>query len=351
MGNINNQMINSNANSNNNITFGNSQTRINILTKGNTVIQPDEGYSSTQFGGSNLNIYDQTYRGPNLSISQILNQTMGRECPICKKPGKDNFYCENCLLHHLIPYTQNNYIEFLKKNRKRLMQKQDTENINQFLDTLNIVFPNGATKSFSECFYLISDQSKNTFNEQLTNFKTSICLECFKSVKKDNEFLDNLYIRFPCGCVFCNANCLKMFLSYIPLENMKSFFCECGVKYDYIQLKYFLYFSISFNLTKLKKEIMRFMYEIIKTRCCKCRKSIERLSKDKINLNAKELIDQEAERIFGIHKFNHLICDKCEKNNETIKNKFYCNLCISEHSIVKKLDYQAIQSNNICSIF
>ena len=334
----------------------NSQGQININTRANTIIESNEGYSSTQFEGSNLNIHNYIHNltyGGNGNISNIMSQSMGRECPQCKKPNKDNFYCENCLLHHMIPYIQNNYIQFIKNNINCLINNNEMENFNNFLSNLNIVFPNGETKSFSECYYMISDQNKNFFNEQINKFKISICLGCFNVINKDkNEFRDNLYFRLPCNCVFCNSNCLNRFFSTIPIQNMKSFKCVCGVKYDYIQLKYFLYFSISFNLAKLKKEIMRYMYEIIKTKCCKCRKNIEKLNKDKININAKELIDQEAERIFNIHKFNHLICEKCEKNIEMTKNKFYCNLCISEHSIVKPIDYKTIQdNNNTCSIF
>ena len=356
MNNYGNNLINSNGNLINNLNIDNSQAQININVRANTVIESNEGYSSTQFEGSNINIHNfinnQTYAGNISNISNILSQNMGRECPLCKKPNKDNFYCENCLLQHMLPYIKNNYIHFIKDNIDCLNQQKDMENFNMFLSNLSIVFPNGTTKSFSECYYLISDQNKNYFNEQMNQFKTSICLGCFNIVTKDkNEFLDNLYFRLPCNCVFCNSNCLNRFLSTIPIKNMKSFNCICGVKYDYIQLKYFLYFSISFNLTKLKKEIMRYMNEIIKTKCCKCKKSIERLNKEKININAKELMDQEAERIFGIHKFNHLICDKCEKNIEMIKNKFYCNLCISEHSIVKPIEYKIIQNNDTCSIF
>ena len=357
-GNVNNNMINSNNNINNISNLENSQTKINIHTQANTVIEESEGYSSTQFEGSNLNInnyINQTYQGNMSNISQMMNQSMGRECPLCKKPNKDNFYCENCLLNHLIPYTQNNYIQFLKSNINYLIQQKNINNIvnfNMFLPNLSIVFPNGITKSFYDCYYLISDQNKNFFNEQLDNFKTSICLGCFNFVDKNkNDYVDNLFFRFPCGCVFCNSNCLNRFLSAIPFQNMNAFICGCGVTYDYIQLKYLLYFSISFNLTKLKKEIMRFMYEVIKTKCCKCKKNIERLNNEHININAKELIDQEAERIFNIHKFNHLVCEKCDSSQEMNKNKFYCNLCISEHSIVRRLDYQSINSNNSCPIY
>ena len=95
---------------------------------------------------------------------------------------------------------------------------------------------------------------------------------------------------------------------------------------------------------------MRFMYDIIKTRCCKCKKDKEKLNKDKINVSVMELIDHEGERIFSIHKFHHLICDNCKKNFDLNKNKFYCNLCVSEHAIIKKPDSQNIQMNNTCTI-
>ena len=64
-----------------------------------------------------------------------------------------------------------------------------------------------------------------------------------------------------------------------------------------------------------------------------------------------ELIDHEAERILNIHKFNHFICDNCLNTNEIQKNKFYCNLCASEHSKVQNLGFNNIQANNSCSIF
>ena len=355
MNNYGNVLINSNGNIINNLNMENSNAQININTRANTVIESNEGYSSSQFEGNNINIHNyinnQTYVGNISNISNIMSQNLGRECPLCKKPNKDDFYCENCLLQHMLPYIKENYIQFIKKNINCLIQQRDMENFNMFLSNLNIVFPNGTTKSFSECYYLISDQKKNYFNEEMNQFKASICLGCFNIVTKDkNEFLDNLYFRLPCNCVFCNSNCINRFLTTIPIHNMKSFICACGAKYDYIQLKYFLYFSISFNLSKLKKEIMRYMYEIIKTKCCKCKKSIKKLTEDNININAKELMDQEAERIFGIHKFNHLICEKCDDIG-MIKNKFYCNLCISEHSIVKPINYKNIQNNDICSIF
>ena len=132
---------------------------------------------------------------------------------------------------------------------------------------------------------------------------------------------------------------------------MKSFICGCGVQYDYIQLKYLMYFSMSFNLIMLKKEIMRFMYEIIKSKCCKCKKPVEVLIKDNIQMIGMELYDQEAEKIFNIHKFNHLICENCDKTKEITKKKFFCNLGLSEHSFIKNVDSNNIQAKNTCSIF
>ena len=252
----------------------------------------------------------------------------------------------------MITYTENNYIEFIKTNITCLIQQKEVTNIDMFLANLNVIFPNNTTKSFSECFYLLSDGNKNYFNEQLNNFKKSICLGCFNHINKNNnEFQNSIIYRCPCGCVLCNSQCLIRFLNAIPTHNMKSFICGCGVKYDYLQLKYFLYFTISMNFTKLKKDIMRFMYEIIKTKCCKCRKKIEILQNKKIYIHVLELIDHEAERILNIHKFNHLICDNCLNSNEMQKTKFYCNLCISEHSKVQELDFNNVQKINTCSIF
>ena len=347
-----NNMTNSNSKINNNISGNSSQGAININTRANTVIDSNYGnYNNTQYDPSNLsnnNFNNQAYGVNALKTSAIFNQNMNRECLQCKKPSKDNFYCEQCILNHLITYTQTNYIQFIKKNIGCLVNQKETENMNTFLANLNVVFNNGSSKTFSECFYLISDQSKNIFNEQLNSYKKSICLGCFNSIKDKNE---NFYFRLPCGCIFCNSSCLNVFLNAIPLNKMESFTCGCGAKYDYIQLKYFLHFAISFNLMNLKKEIMRYMYGVIKTKCCKCKKPIEKLTKDNIKMNAMELFDQEAERIFDIHKFNHFICEKCDKSKEMTKNKFYCNLCVSEHSLVKKLDYNNIQTNNSCFIF
>ena len=250
----------------------NNNGQINMNRSKNEEIETNEGYSSTQFEGSNLNLnsyISQAYEGNSTNM-----MSFSRECPQCKAPIRDNFYCENCLLSHLISYTQNNYIQFIKNNISCLIQQKDVINVDMFLANLNVFFPNNSNKYFSECFYLLSDHNKNVFNEQLNNFKKSICLGCFNTINpnNNNEFQYSIIYRFPCGCMFCNSQCLTRFLNAIPIQNMKSFICGCGVHYDYIQLKYFIYFSISLNLTKLKKEIMRFMYEIIKTKCCKCRK-------------------------------------------------------------------------------
>jgi hypothetical protein len=61
-----------------------------------------------------------------------MNQSLMKQCPQCKKPNKDNFYCEQCLLNHLIPYIENNYIEFLKENINNSITQKKLKTFNEY---------------------------------------------------------------------------------------------------------------------------------------------------------------------------------------------------------------------------
>ena len=294
----------------------------------------------------------------NLNIQNYTN--IGKECPTCKKPGIDNFYCQNCLLAHLIPLVQNSYIQFIKKNISNLIKFKPKENLSTFLQNLKLLFPNKMTRPFSDAFKLLSESNKTYFKEKLNNFKSSLCLGCFKIVNQKNAFVSynergndkNVFLfKFPCGCIFCSENCLNRFINAVPITRINSFICGCGVEYDYIQLKFLLYFAMSHNLIKFKIEILRYMYDIIKNKCCRCNIEIPLVQEKKNNVNIMEVTDKEAEKIFGIQKFNHLICEKCVKNKEIAKNQFYCSLCSSEHTIISKLKINNCQIRNTCSIF
>ena len=319
----------------------------------------------------NTNLFIQSYNQIQIkNKSDIINNPFTnklsgnlptKECPSCKKPGKDSFYCETCLLNCLIIFVQNSYIQFIKMNISNLIKDRPKENLSKFLKNLVIIFPNKLTKKFYEAYSLLSDNKKNFLKEKLKNFRTSLCLGCFKVINKENNFVNysekgggekNVFLfKFPCECVFCSSNCLKRFINAVPITKIKSFICGCGVEYEYIQLKFLLYFAISHNLIKFKNEILRYMYEIIKNKCCKCNIEIPLVQGKKNNVNIMEITDVEAEKIFGIHIFNHLICEKCVKSKEISKNKFYCNLCSSEHSIITKKKIKNCEIRNTCSIF
>ena len=86
----------------------------------------------------------------------------------------------------------------------------------------------------------------------------------------------------------------------------------------------------------------------MKNKCAKCN-SIINFGNNQINII--EVSDVEAERIFNISKFNHLICDKCWKNVSGENSKFICEICYSIHFIHKKASYKTGNIRENCSIF
>ena len=210
----------------------------------------------------------------NYNINLANNVNMSKECPTCKKSGND-IYCQNCLLNHLIPLVQNSYIQFIKNNISNLIKFRPKENLTTFLKNLQLVFPNKKSDSFLNVYKLLDQNNKNLFKEKLNNFKSSLCLGCFRIVNQKNTFISynekgndkNVFLfKFPCGCIFCSENCLNRFINAVPITRINSFICGCGVEYDFIQLKFLLYFAISHNLIKFKTEILRYMYDIIKNK-------------------------------------------------------------------------------------
>jgi hypothetical protein len=331
-------------------SYSNLQT-INTFTKINECNNNGTGKHRNTI---NTDVF-KTYlsRNPNLSNK--------KECPLCRKPVNNNFYCEKCNLNHLIPFVQNSYILFIKNNIANIIKNRPKESLTQFLANLVIVYPNNEKKTFSESFYLLSDNDKNIFGDKLNNFKSSLCLGCFKFLNKENNFTNfnekginekNTFLyRFPCGCIFCSADCLNRFINAVPLKQINTFTCGCGIEYNYIKLKFLLYFALSHNLIYFKNEVLRYMYEIIKDKCCKCHKVIILNQGKSNNINIMEVKDKEAEQIFGINKFNHLICDKCIQSREILSNRFCCSLCSSEHIILSKQNLKNCQIRNTCSIF
>jgi len=314
---------------------------------------------------TNENNLNQIKRAININtkdISNIKNNNIinKKECPTCKQQGSNDFYCQKCILIHLIAFMRNSYISFIKKNISNLIKQKPIENLEIFLSNLTIIFPNKTKMSFAEAFFLLSEEARNNFNEKMNSLKSSLCLGCFNYINDQNNIMgteinknmnnnDGIIFKFPCGCAFCSGKCLNRFINAVPISKMKSFICACGVEYEYMQLKFLLYFSLSHNLIKFKNEILRYMYEIINKKCCKCNKVIPIIEGNKSDAHIIEVMDKEADKIFGIHRFNHFICDICNKSRDITKNNFYCNLCSSEHSIMGEKNYKNCQI--ICSIF
>jgi hypothetical protein len=251
----------------------------------------------------------------------------------------------------LINFIKNSYLQFIKANISNLIKEKKKENLSNFFSNLKITFPGYPSKNFATVYNMISDIGKNIFNEKLNIFRTTLCLGCFKFIDINNKVF---LFKLPCGCSFCSEECLKRFINAVPLKKMNSFICACGENYDYIQLKFLLYFAISHNLINLKNEILKYMFEIMKNKCCICNLEIPLLQEKKNNLNIMEITDKETEKIFGISKFNHLICDKCEKTqkiNNNNNNYFYCNLCSNVHFLINKKNIKDCRIRSNCSIF
>ena len=334
-----------------------SENNIKVTTKKS--ISNEQSNSSKQINDY-LHIKNKSDILNNQASNMLPGKFITKECPSCKKPVNDNFYCDACLLNCLNYFVQDSYIKFIKNNISNLIKDRPKETLSSFLNNLVIIFPNKLTKKFNEAYSLLTNNNKLFFNEKLKSFKSSLCLGCFNVINRENKFISYnekgreraaFLFKFPCGCIFCSGDCLNRFINAVPITKIKSFICGCGVTYDYIQLKFLLFFAVSHNLIKFKKEILRYMYEIIKNKCCKCKIEIPLVTGKKNNVNIMEVSDLEAQTIFSIHTFNHLICEKCVKSKEISKNKFYCNLCSSEHSIISKKKIQNCEIRNTCSIF
>ena len=314
-------------------------------------INPQQQYTNNN--SNQMNYQTGLYKAntdyfKNVNYQQMIPNNLYK-CPLCKMPNKKNDYCETCIVNITISYVQNSYVNFVKNNVKNIISGRPTNNLNDFINNIKITFPDNKSLSLKLIMAKISDDSKINFNKKLNTFKYSLCLGCFNIIDKAKKIM---IFKFPCGCIFCSEKCLELFINAIQSSNIKSFTCPCGTIYDYIQLKYLVYFAISLNMNNFKEFILRFIYEKMLNKCCKCLKEIPlyREANHTVDLNVIEVSDREKEEIFGIQKFNHLICDKCFKVKDQ-SNTYYCNLCLSEHKIIVQKNVVNGQIRSNCLIF
>ena len=364
--NINNAKINNNINNNklaNKNNINNNNSKYNIGSGDDNLIKKCSKESLDQNSiGKNMTFREINFKNNNFQVAATFNKKnynkiLGLNCPGCKNPGKNGFYCEKCILDILLKNIRNSYIQFIKTNISNLINEKPKENFSNFLGNINIIFPDKTEKNFSETFSMLNSMNKIVYNSQLNLIKSSLCLGCFNYIKDETKSTFNekglgtknrFLFKFPCGCIFCSDNCLNKFLEHIPIKNMSAFVCACGEEYNCIKLKYLLYFAISHNLIAFKEEILRIMYENMKNKCCICNTVVPLIQGKKNNFNIVEISDIEIDQIFKINKFNHLVCNKCAKN--TKKEVFYCKMCSSEHSIIKQKNING-QIRNNCVIF
>ena len=266
-------------------------------------------------------------------------------CPSCKTETKINFFCDKCNSSILKMSLETTYCNFIKYNISNLITMKEILNFKKFIQKFPIIvnYYNKQKKNFEEGYNLLIN--KFNIDTQIKIIKNTLCLGCFHLLKiNENCF----FFQLPCKCVFCSIDCLKKFITAIPFNKMNSYICACGEEYDIIKLKYFVSFLSSHNLHKTKDDFIRYLYNKMKNKCAKCN-SIINFGNNQINII--EVSDVEAERIFNISKFNHLICDKCWKNVSGENSKFICEICYSIHFIHKKASYKTGNIRENCSIF
>ena len=363
------------SNNNNNLNYNNYVKQKSTNENINVNININNNYNNYQGNNNNYNNHQEnqkynndiarskTYDNFNL---QKANSTNSCQCPGCKYPGKNGFYCENCSLNILIKFVTDRYISLIQSNKYNLIKNKQTETLTNFLNNLNIVFPNKMVKKFQETYYSLSDMNKNVFDTKFNLFKSCLCIGCFTFISNEPHFIQNnknnnvagvelkinFITKFPCGCSFCSPKCLEQYLNSMPLSRMNKFICGCGEEYNCIKLKYLLYFAISHNLFLFKEQILRIMYDNMKNKCCICDMEVPLIEGKKNKFNILEIWDKEIEQIFKITKFNHLLCNKCVKNKDISKKKlFFCNMCSSQHSIINIKNIENGQIRNNCCIF
>ena len=373
----NNNMINNYVNKNSNNIISNNNINNNYNTNYNNMNQKKGSLdlniikknSQEANNNNNLNFFEpipgdnllkdpnplKTYTFSKSNFNKAFNNNW--QCLECR----NGTFCENCLIRILIDNIKNRYTKFISENKENLLKEKQKIIFSEFLKNLLIYFPNQETKTFTQTYYLLTNNGKNIFNSQLNILKSSICLWCFKYIKNESHLTENnrgifikdtFLFKFPCGCVFCSEKCLNDYLTQIPIMKMSTFICACGEEYNCIKLKYLLYFAISHNLNTFKKEIMRIMFEYMKNKCCICNMEVPIIQGIKSNFNIFEISDQEIDQIFKINKFNHLVCNKCSKSKDIAKkNVFYCKMCSSEHSILNKRIIQNGLIRTNCLIF
>ena len=265
-------------------------------------------------------------------------------CPLCKVEVKKNFYCDKCNITILKNWLNVSYCNYIKYNIANLITMKQISNFKEFIKKYpSINYPNKQKINFEEGNNFLSN--KIDIEMQIKTIKNHLCLGCFKFFQiNENTF----FFQLPCKCIFCSIECLKKFINAIPFDKMSSYICACGEQYDLIKLKYFVSFLSSHNLIKAKNDFIRYIYNTMKNKCAKCNNIIN-IQNNQINII--EVNDIEAERIFNINKFNHLICENCWKNIGNENSKFICETCNSIHFMNRKCSYKNGNIRENCCIF
>ena len=243
-------------------------------------------------------------------------------CKMCSAPHSGlkniNNICPNCFMNEIINQCKYFYVNYLqavtKLENANTITKVEFENL--FLKKVHINYDNKPYNIYQAIdeFNTPKINAKFDFNHTLKkiilDMKQQICLYCYAPVQ-------NIELKFPCGCNFCSYYHLNLFMNE-KVQNRITHDYKCFCSFKYKPNKVFEMCNLLYN-KKIFKNFNFFidtLNAIFSKICFKC-------GCEKGNL---VFVDIEG---FCPNKFNHFICENCIKKDNT--NYVECTICKVQH--------------------
>ena len=296
------------------------------------------------------------------------------KCPKCNKnnsldiiPFFESVLCHKCLITYMKDIIKNRVVSFIKSG---------------FTSVEYFTRPMSITSDIKISFTLYKYITKNYLMKDFENIFHNTCFICYKyfsnnkkKFEKNSKIINNMIkiLILKCKCQICE-NCLEEkrrefmgefnYLNLHEIHNLKLSKCPCGSIYDINEI--INYSKVKFTENDKNLALQR-LKMVLEKKCCIC-------------LNNKEENNIEYINLFLVNSPKHLICKNCyqsklkemkeinkiknkkiemkyeneedkkknkiyfndlESSDSSLKEcggkeqKFFCNICFTEHIIEK----------------